>query len=160
MNLTFEKKNVCIRESRVEDILVLRSCLRKEDVMEIWAMGHMTPERELMLCYAMSCVCRTLTLEGKPIAMFGLIPDFEDAKRAMIFFLGSQDIELVKKTFLEFCTLFIDGALTIFPTIYNFVDARYEKSLRWLKWLGAKVDEPRPQGIEGLPFHEITFRRI
>jgi hypothetical protein len=38
------------------------------------------------------------------------------------------------------------------PHMVGMVDARYTLSIRWLRWLGAVVGEPRPFGVAGLPF--------
>ena len=45
----------------------------------------------------------------------------------------------------------------LFPYLFNFVDARNMKSIRWLKHLGYAVGPPVPFGVAGLPFHPFSM---
>jgi len=45
-----------------------------------------------------------------------------------------------------------------FSLLYNYVDARNVKSIKWLRWLGFQLDEPAPYGVRGLPFHRFELR--
>lgn len=159
MSVLFKRGPVWVRDSKLEDVLVLRETMRREDRDEVWASHHFTPEKALLVCYSFSSVCHTLLFQDTPIAMFGVIPDADVETEATIWFLGSEIIETCKKSFLEACRLFIDGMLGMYPVLYNYVDARYRKSVRWLKWCGAEISEAQPWGVENLPFHYIRFRR-
>jgi hypothetical protein len=46
----------------------------------------------------------------------------------------------------------------MFPEMRNYVDARHARSIRWLKWLGFTIEEARPMGFAGLPFHPFGMR--
>lgn len=148
-----------IAETDINDIIYLKDHLREEDVQEIIAMSNSNPGRELALCWSTSMLCHTMFLGDKPIAMFGLIEDAA-GERANLFFLGTADLEKTKKAFLKSCRVFVAAMLKIFPELYNYVDARYEKSVRWVRWLGAEVKDAVPYGANGMPFHEITFKRM
>ncbi len=50
--------------------------------------------------------------------------------------------------------------LDLFPHLQNYVDARNEISIRWLKWLGFRFDpKPVPYGIWGLPFLRFQMEK-
>lgn len=150
---------VSVRESILEDIVFLRNNLRKEDIAEVWAASHHNPEQALLEAYIFSILRHTLTLNNEPIAMFGLIPDSLLSDEANLWFLGSEKISKCPKSFLKACRVFIDSMLQMFPKLYNYVDARYEKSIRWLKWCGADVYGPQSFGVEKMPFHYLVFKR-
>jgi len=42
-----------------------------------------------------------------------------------------------------------------FQRLENYVDARQKRSIRWLKWCGFTVENPKPWGTLGLPFHQF-----
>jgi len=159
MKILYKDGPLCVRESILEDILFLRNNLRKEDIAEVWAAGHQSPEEALLISYTFSTVRNTLTLNDEPIAMFGLIPDNENNEEANIWFLGSEKVSSSPKSFLKACKFFIEAMLEMFPKLYNYVDARYEKSVRWLRWCGAEVYGPQSFGADKLPFHYLIFKR-
>ena len=37
--------------------------------------------------------------------------------------------------------------------LYNLVDARNTRAVRWLRFLGFTIEKPIPYGVENLPFH-------
>ncbi|MNC81827.1 hypothetical protein D3C75_1350850 [compost metagenome] len=41
------------------------------------------------------------------------------------------------------------------PTLTNYVDARNLAAIRWLQWLGFRMDSPVPYGP-----HRLTFRQF
>lgn len=47
--------------------------------------------------------------------------------------------------------------LKTYSALLNFVDARNDASVRWLAFLGFKIDPPTPYGVEGRPFHRFTM---
>lgn len=155
----FRHGSIHIRNSKLEDILALRQTMRREDREEVWAAHRETPEKALVVCYANATFAHTLLRNDTPIAMFGLIQDPDDELKALIYFLGSDEIEKAKKSFMVACRVFVKGMLEIYPTLYNYVDARYLKSVRWLKHLGAEISPPMPKGLDGVMFHELIFRR-
>lgn len=44
-----------------------------------------------------------------------------------------------------------------YPVLTNWVDADHAVAIRWLRWLGARVDTPEPFGPYGRPFRRFTF---
>lgn len=43
------------------------------------------------------------------------------------------------------------------PYMANYVDTRHFRAVRWLKWLGANLEDPIPFGPYARPFHKFTF---
>lgn len=45
------------------------------------------------------------------------------------------------------------------PVLINYIDARYESSLRWARWSGFHIHPAQPYGAGQLPFHRIELRK-
>jgi len=151
-------KGVEIRPSELSDIVYLKSRLRQEDVDEIYASNHLTPTDALTYSFYLSKVCLTI-VKDEPIGMFGIVEDPTDSDRAIIWMLGSDRMSKVSRNIIRDARDFIDGLMDSYGTLYNHVDARNGKSIRWLEHLGAEIDDAVTFGREGLPFHKFQFRR-
>lgn len=44
-----------------------------------------------------------------------------------------------------------------YPYMFNYVDARHTRAIRWLEFLGAKLEPAEPHGIYFRPFHKFSF---
>ena len=148
-----------IRESLPGDIIYLKDRLRKEEVEEIWASHNSTPEQALLGSYLISIRCFTALLNDRPIAMFGIAPETLLGEKACVWFLGTELLDKIKKSFVVLSRKFISLMLNDYPYLYNFVDFRYKKSLQWLKSCGAEISDPKPFGPEGLPFCKVVLVR-
>jgi hypothetical protein len=70
----------------------------------------------------------------------------------MIGSTGLQPLR-VQKALLRESREMLDVLQAMFPTmLYNFVDARNDCAIRWLKWLGFTFDDPIPMGRGKHPF--------
>jgi hypothetical protein len=70
--------------------------------------------------------------------------------------LTTTDAQTHKKDFLRATKEFLRECLEIYPAVYNIVDARYEKSIKWIKWFGGEIkDEVR---INGFKFYIWTLQ--
>ena len=155
----YKSKKVRVRDTRLSDAFELAVKLRKEDVEEIWASHHRTPEEALVEGVSSSSLCFTIERNEKPIAIFGVVPETILGSSAIIWLLGSEDINKVSKAFIrnsrQFVTIFLDH----YTYLHNWVHVNNKKSIQWLKYIGAKFDEAKPYGLEGEEFHYFNFRR-
>jgi hypothetical protein len=74
--------------------------------------------------------------------------------------LGSDKLDKVAKDLFKATKDIIDSFLDDHEVLFNYVDARNKKAVRWLKYLGATIEEAKPHGKDGLPFHLFKFERI
>lgn len=154
----YEKDGIVVRTSTREDIMYLKDRLRESDVQEIWASHNHKPEKALKICLYQSLVCFTIQ-NGNPIGMFGISPVDMVGTKASIWFLASNDLDKIKKRFLKNSRKMIDLLLEYYPFLFNWVDCRNEESIKWLEFCGATIEEPKPFGVEGLPFRYFYFDR-
>jgi len=155
----YKKGDAIVRDSEEKDIEALKVNMRKEDIAEVWASHHHTPEEALKLSYKNSVPCLTIEKNGVPIVMFGVVPETLLSDRANIWLLATEGICKVRKSFIKHCRGFIKSMLLQYSILENHIDARNKISIRWLKWCGATIEEAKPMGEEKLPFHYFYFRR-
>jgi len=129
-----------VRDSIIEDILVIAPSLRLEDRIELETVGALTPEKALALGFSGN-VCKTIVDRfGEPVAMFGIFGHTKDD--ASIWLLGTPGLFNVRKFFLKNSKEVIDNIRGTFKNIGNFVDSRNKTSIKWLNWCGfEKVGE-------------------
>jgi hypothetical protein len=155
----YKNGDAIVRTSEERDIEVLKTNLRKEDIAEVWASHHHTPEEALRLSYKMSTPCLTIEKNGIAIVMFGIVPETLLSDRANIWLLSTEGILKVRKSFVKHCRGFIESMLLQYRILENHIDARNKLSIHWLKWCGAIIEEARLMGPDNIPFHYFYFRR-
>src|SRR5215469_12550853 len=94
-------------------------------------------ERTLVNCIAISNPWCAGMVDGKVACIFGLVPPTLLSNRAYIWLLTTDLVEENKFLFVRYSQRFIEAALEKFPELYGHVDVREERSLRWLRLLGA-----------------------
>jgi len=155
----YDRNGITVRESVIEDVEILKMRLRFEDIAEVWASHHHTPEQALQLSFEKSVPCLTIDNNGVPVGMFGITPETLMGSKAIVWLLASDDIDKIKIRFLRNCKIFINLMLNQYPYLYNFVDERNTESIKWLKYLGAKFQGPVTFGVEQMPFR-FRVRRL
>lgn len=150
--------SVLVRGSVEEDIKEVASKLRHEDSIEVVAQGYSSPELGIEESYARSTVRFTLEKDGKAIAMFGLIPTTILGDKAGVWLLGTEDVSTVKKSFCRYSRKVIKYFISQYPILFAQVDGRYEKTHRWLAWLGA-VKGKAYKLKSGVEFNDFYFIR-
>ena len=139
------------------DIKYLSDNLRQSDIFEIWASHHATPLSALTQCHNSPF---SLTVEREnPICMFGINPESLLGNKAVIWCLATDELSTINIRFLKHSREFIEMFLEIYPYLYNFVDDRNTESIAWLKFCGAVMEEPKPFGMDNMPFRYFYFER-
>lgn len=146
-----------VRPSRFSDIQHLKDKLRAADVDEVRSLTGQTPEEALSHSRRISDCCQTVLFKGVPVAMFGTAP--VEMGRAGVWFLASEDLSKMWFSFLKMSRECISRMLDAHPVLYNYVDARNEQSIAWLRWCGAKFERAKKMGVENKPFHFFTIQK-
>ncbi|HBF39772.1 MAG TPA: hypothetical protein DDW50_20970 [Firmicutes bacterium] len=150
--------DIVIREAALEDTSALSPSIREPDKLEVLTMGAPDPEEALATSFKLSSFRYSLLLNERVIAMFGAAPKSLFGQTATVWLLGSEEIERMKVSFIKkLCIPYLDLFLKEYPVLENWVDGRYTKSIRWLKWLGAKFDLMTK--INGIDFFHFEIRR-
>lgn len=78
--------------------------------------------------------------DGKLGALFGIYPKSMTSDAAMPWLLPTDLVAQYARPFLRASRKFIADARTIYPELYGVVDADNATSVKWLEWLGFKVE--------------------
>lgn len=146
--------------ARFEDADRLAGKLRQVDRREIQAATGEEPVLMLRQGISWSDPCYTImTVTDQPVAMFGVVPDSHTPDLGRIWLLGSDELVGYSHTFLRHSRKWIEKLHERYFTLWNYVDARNEVHIRWLKWCGfillRRIEE---YGVERRPFYE--FERV
>lgn len=145
-----------ILPATLDHALQLAGRLRAEDEAELVALGT-EPSLVLRLSVSSSVYTRVAMDDGKPIALWGLAVPSLIGRTASPWLLTGPGVEKNKKKFLLESAQFVELAIQAFPHLENWCDARYERSLRWLNWLGFRIGEPESRGPLGMMFRHVEM---
>lgn len=146
--------DVLIRDAAAYDAVDLAPRLRKSDVDEVYAARGLSPRAGLMASFSASEVALTGLLDGRIVTMFGVAAGEGFGSPWL---LASPEIEARPVLFLRRNKRFVDAMRGRYGVLRNYVDARHDASLRWLRWLGFSIGEAVPWGFERRPFHPFVM---
>jgi hypothetical protein len=137
----------------------MRDHLRESDRQEIAASHAHTPYEAMSYGLRHSSFYATVLYAGEPVAMFGVVESEENKRAGAVWLLATNGIYRMRWTFLKLSRQYLNLMMSRYPLLYNFVDERNTVTIKWLAWCGAVFDEPKPYGVQGLPFRYFTFER-
>lgn len=146
-----------VRNAKESDIPWIAARLRPADRDEVDAGFGRPPADAMLIGMKTSCICKTIELGGAPAAIFGVFGEIGGPGN--IWLLGTTEIVNFKKTFVEILNDHIARFLCAFPVLFNYVDARNEDALKWIRKAGAVISDPEPYGVKGMPFRRFEIRR-
>ena len=149
-----EKENY-VRPAILADALQLAPKMRIADREEILASHGKTPLESLVIPFTYE-KARSYTIIGTAkegvIGMFGGAPT-KDPEYGIAWLLSSEDLFKHTKQFIKECPYWVSQMSEGYTYIYNWVDRRNWKSLKWLQFLGFEAKEEIKQyGVGKLPF--------
>lgn len=147
-----------VRPAIPKDIVPLARNIRPEDAREIAVFNH-TPAYGFGFGFELSDPAYTVTVEGKPVAMFGVVPTTAEGV-GIVWMLSTPDIEqpVTRIRFLRESSKWVDMLLEKYKKIINYVDSRNTVHVTWLKWL--KFDLTDEKEFNGVRFYGFTKERI
>lgn len=142
-----------------EHISLMSGRWREADIRELQASSGSTPEEAIAHGLEISMDAWTAFVDGDPICIFGVAPlSIVDCHGAP-WMIGTVDLERHAMGFLRRSKKVVDQVIfRRWDRLTNFVDARNETAIQWLKWLGFDILPPETYGVAQLPFHR--FERV
>ena len=134
----------------------LAANLRKSDLDEIKASSGVEPDLGMIIGYLRADIAWIGVANGKPVIVFGL-------EGECCWMLAAPAIERspLSRQIGRDTKRFVDEMQARSSLIYNWVDLRNVRSLRWLLWAGFKVtDINMNHGVEKRPFFKIIRTTI
>ena len=149
-----EKENY-VRPAILADALQLAPKMRIADREEIRASNGSSPLEALVIPFTYK-EGRSYTIIGTAkegvIGMFGVAPT-KDPEYGVAWLLSSETLFKHTKQFIKECPYWVSQMSEGYTYIYNWVDRRNWKSLKWLQFLGFEAKEEIKQyGVGKLPF--------
>jgi hypothetical protein len=140
----------------------LAATMRADDASEVAALG-LTPLDALLESLRASEVALTLLFDSEPAVMWGAEPVrrtlLSEPVAASVWCLTGTGVERHRKDFARVSRAGVAALIARYPVLFADVDARYARSLRWVRWLGFTVLPAVPFGVSGEPFHPIVLER-
>lgn len=130
--------------------------VRPEDRAELWASSLAVPEKAMEDGLTYSKTAYTGLLDGVPVCMWGVAPVCLLNRLGAPWMVGTSDLDDNALAFLRVCRAPLLELFGEYDRLENYVDARNVKAIRWLKFMGFKVDETaEPYGMFKMPFHRF-----
>ena len=101
-------------------------------------------------CVAASTKLEALFIDKKFIAMYGLMPPILLANYAVLWLHWTEAVKDHEFIFVRRSQIAVKNMLKSYNRICGFCEVGADRSIRWLKWLGATFDEPNERMM--LPF--------
>ena len=101
----------------------------------------------MTVCYRNSATVWRGTINGMVAAVWGLAPTSLLSGSAYLWLYTTPVVDDHKFIFARYSQLFMEQMLDVYPEIRGHVVAGEDRSVRWLKWLGATFGEPEGKMI-------------
>ena len=152
-----------IRIATVIDAWELAQNMRPEDAAECMASGGYNPVDAIMASMQASNFTSAVLFDGQVAALFGVVElapmTVISNPRGVVWALTSTVVDRHRKTFFKVSRQVLDELSSQYSRLVNSVDARYVGALRLLSRLGFEIHPAEPFGVEGRPFHFVSYRR-
>lgn len=144
-----------VRPATIKDALQLAPKVRIADREEIRASDNKSPLEALVVPFSID-KSKNYTIVGNlnegVIGMFGACPT-KDPAYGVAWLISSEDLFKHTKQFIKECPYWISQMGNGYEYLYNWVDRRNWKSMKWLQFLGFEPkDEIKQYGVGKLPF--------
>lgn len=140
------------------DIAIVAANMRHADRLEAEAMAAMGPEEALRRSVQLSHEAVVARVGGEPVCIYGLGVGSMLGGLARPWLMGTDVIDHHCMTFLRANRRQVRAWAARYD-LENYVDARHTKAIRWLGWLGFKLDKPEPFGPFGYQFHRFEMKK-
>lgn len=130
--------------------------MRKADRDEVFASSRKSPRQALDYSLTKSAEAWTILVNGRAEVMFGVGDINILAGVGAPWLLGTDEFEKHTIAILRGSVKWTRQLLRRYSVLRNFVDARNEASLKYLRWLGFTIFDPVDMG--GQRFHLFELR--
>lgn len=150
-----------VRPAEPSDADGLAPRLRSADRSEIQAaVGPMSPAVVLRRGVEASAPCFAVVTNGIVLALFGVVPIARLPETGSVWLLASEDFAARPSFIVRSSKAWLAQLHERYRVLTNYVDARNEIHIRWLRWCGfVFVRRIERFGVMGLPFYEVRRER-
>ncbi|KAB0670351.1 hypothetical protein F6V30_09365 [Oryzomonas sagensis] len=139
--------------ARACHIPAIATAVRDADRAELWAAARLTPAESMARALGRSAMAWTGLMADRPVCMFGVVPSSILGNVGRPWMVGTRHLDEHPFVFLRRCRGCVGQMRRRFDRLENWVDARNERAIRWLAWLGFEIGPaPEQLGPFGLRF--------
>jgi len=158
MNYTSSNQaSIQVVPSRATHIGPIASRIRAIDRTECEAMGH-SPKKALRDGFLYSDMCWTALVDGRPEAMYGVITTSAIEGRAVVWFLGTDEVYRHGRALLALGPRIIARLVDSIGTAGNLVSCQNRQAITLLKRWGFTVED-EISVISGVAFRQFWIDR-
>lgn len=151
--------NEFIRKATQADVDYLVANVRHEDIEELDALDGSTVKESLDETPDLLENTQVWEVDGKVTCLFGVTPVEEYEGVGIIWMLATKDFHKNVRRFPARSKEVIANAIAKYDFIFNYVHTKNTKSIKWLTWLGFKMNDPEPIGHKGDLFTRFEMTR-
>ncbi len=139
--LTYIRRgNLEFRPCVISDVDIIVDNMRLPDIRECALVG-VSPKLALHVPFVEEGARGfTICHNNKPIAMCGITPMDKYMHTGKIWFLGTDDVDKIWKSFYKHSKLILSFLSIDYDVVENYVPVDHHKTIRWLKWIGFEVE--------------------
>lgn len=143
-----------------EDISYLAKNARKLDIQEISEMSTLSMEQVITESVKSSSLCASAYVDGELNAILGVCPASDSILNTIgvPWMIGTDAVNKNRKVFCNEYGKIINQMLSEFSLLQNYVDSRNYPAIRFLTKAGFELEEAKPFGLNGVPFHKFYKR--
>lgn len=131
--------------------------MRSADRIEVMASHGYTPIEALQEGVNVSDYCTAIFIDGDLIAILGLVVTSVISGQGVPWLLGTSGVIKHSREFLANSHDVVNSLVRKCPNMMNYVHDKNRVSIRWLKWLGFKMEPPYSFGVAGEKFRRFTM---
>ena len=136
-------------------IVYVASNIAQEDRAETLVMGFSTPLEALRRSAQASRDTRAGIVAGHPLVIVGVAQETLTSDVGHPWMLGTREVPSHARAVMEGSREVITQYLQWYRLLYNIVDARHTRAVRWLRWLGFTIEPAQPLGPKRALFHKF-----
>lgn len=143
----------------LEIVRSIAADMRPADADEVFASHGHTPIQAIMGGWEVSQYSVVIMVNNTPCVIMGLVNRDILTGTGVPWLLGTENALKYSREYFKLSPPVIKEMLDICPRLFNYVHAENKMSIKWLRWLGFNIDEPKPHGVKGELFHRFHLER-
>jgi len=139
-----------------EHIPAIAAGCRQADIDEVWNAAALTVTDALRISLKTAALARTWLIDGVPAAIGGVSK--VGVGQGVIWLITTDLLDHHQRAFLAESRRELEQVREGYDLLYNFVDARNTRAIRWLQWLNFEMGPEIPYGVFRKPFRYFERR--
>lgn len=154
-------RSAYFRAPQAGDVAHIAAHLREADRLELIASRGADVDFADTLARAVLLSSRAWVwaTDDAPIGVLGVVPISLLDRLGSPWFLATDEAFKRPRALVIEGRRYIAKMRTMYPNLSNYVDARNDRSVRWLRCLGFTLHPAAPYGPDGMLFHHFTMTR-